>query len=375
MKRDHWANPYKPLNNAPKNDLAECVHAFEKARGSCHVKLIDAVRDDVSAAYSLAEEIKGYVSGTYTGGTGRSSIDMANIAEAEQLQRVSEYASAAKSAPREASSKAYDTSSTHRPDKVFNDKTGEVSFRLDPVVVPSLSKIKGEKRQGKLRDVCSKDFARTRERAITEIAQYEISQTNADTRQRLFTVETKKGGSSKYNACISNTPACTCLYYLTGKGKKICKHVIMILLRLGVGEEDPLIYQIGYTQSELGQILAATFSQYVRKRTPPGLVTQARSKHKLYLTAYEKGSKRGKRPQCTKCREPMQDGLVVTIDGKYRYRTYSHENTFYYHLNDECLTVPPNHSDISILPQTILSTYVTEEQQNKAKSMVKFNIS
>ena len=81
--------------------------------------MIDAVKDDVSNAYGLAADIKGYVSRTYTGGTGKSLIDMANIAEAEQLQKVFEYVSATKSAPREASSKALNTSSTHREDKVF----------------------------------------------------------------------------------------------------------------------------------------------------------------------------------------------------------------------------------------------------------------
>ena len=109
--------------------------------------------------------------------------------------------------------------------------------------------------------------------------------------------------------CInSNTPACACLSFLKTKAKKICKHVVMILLRLSFGEEDPLLYQIEYTQSEAGQILKATFSQYIQKHIQPGLVTQAMSKHNLYLTPYEKGPKCGRRPQCTKCKVEIPDG-------------------------------------------------------------------
>ena len=175
--------------------------------------------------------------------------------------------------------------------------------------------------------------------------------------------------------CISKTPACSCLFFLSGKGKKICKHIVMVQLRLGVGEDDPLLYQVGYTNSELDKFLRATFSQFVKKRRTIDLVSHVKPKHKLYLFDYQKGTKRGRRNQCTECKKLVPDGLVVAVEGKYRYGNHSRDYIFYYCLDDHCLTNPPKNSDICNMPQTILSTYATEGQRDMALNTVKFDIS
>ena len=147
----------------------------------------------------------------------------------------------------------------------------------------------------------------------------------------------------------------------------------MVLLCLGVDEEDALLYQIGYTDTEVGQILDATFSRYVKKRTW-SFEKVGIPKHQLYLTEYLKGSRPGRRVQCTKCKDPVLDGLVVAMDGKHKYGTHSKDKTFYYHLDDECLTCPPQNSDIRNLPKTILSKFVTSAQHEKAISTVSYSI-
>ena len=52
-----------------------------------NVSLIDAVHDDVAAAYTFKQKIKGYISGTYTGGNGRSLINLADISNSKQQHR------------------------------------------------------------------------------------------------------------------------------------------------------------------------------------------------------------------------------------------------------------------------------------------------
>ena len=147
----------------------------------------------------------------------------------------------------------------------------------------------------------------------------------------------------------------------------------MALLCLGVDEEDALFYQIGYTESEVEQILKATFCMYVKKRTMSFQETKI-PKHQLYLTEYLKGSKPGKRCLCSKCREPMQDGLCVAMDGRHKYGTHTKDKTFYFCLNDDCLTIPPKNSDIRNLSTNILSRFVTSAHREKAVSTIRYNI-
>ena len=304
------------------------------------------------------------------GGTGRSLTDIAKISEAQQMARASDYAKNVTSSSREMCSKAFDVSATHREDKIADDQTGKVSFKSADVIVPTLSKDKAEKRLFKIRDISSKDFKEVRDRAINEIHEYNIAE-KVGGKCRTFSV----ARNNSYDVVLSTAPTCKCLYFVKNKGKKVCKHMVMALLCLGVDEEDALLYQVGYTESEVEQILRATYCTYVKKHIWSFQETSI-PKHQLYLTEYLKGSRPGKRFQCTNvnCKKPIADGLVVAMDGKQKYGTHSKDKTFYYCLDDECLTIPPKYSDIRFLPKTILSKFVSSAHREEAIKTIRYSI-
>ena len=78
-RKSHWAMAFRPTNNAPQNNLSECIHAWEKARGSVDVMLLEAVHDDITSAITLKSKTDGYRQGWYTGGSGKSLLDMVDI--------------------------------------------------------------------------------------------------------------------------------------------------------------------------------------------------------------------------------------------------------------------------------------------------------
>ena len=376
-RKYHWAKAFRPKNNTPSTNLSEPVHSSEKARGSVNVRLIDAIQDDITSAYMLKEKLVGYEEGHYTGGSSKSLIDLAEESEQQQVKRAHAYASSHNSCTmHEANAFVVDKSSTHREDTVRDEATGYVKNKDSKVASrPTISQGR-EVRAAKTRDVASQCFNNNKTRAINEYCNYSIIEDvlveNDSEMSKMFVIMKKQYSSEDYQVHISKSPSCGCAWFKENKGRQICKHIIMVLLSLGVNENDPLLYQISYTQSELYSLVHSKVQEF--RPAPCKDKSFLRLKHRFYLVRYEKGSTRGIRPKCVSCREPLDDGIIIAIDGKYRYKTHSKDYTFRYHAKDACITKPPKYSDIKVLPLEINRGVITNDELNKFKIQLKTKI-
>ena len=387
LRKRHWALAFRPTNNAPLNNLSECIHASEKARNSVNIQLVDAVHDDVSSSYMLKEKIKGYKSGEYTGGSGKSLIQMSKESKSMQNIRSKAYVKALNSCSRNDNSDfVIDPSSTHREDKICDVKTGivtEIQIEKKHTSIDKIPKISidtNECRPCKRRDIPSKSFQQSKENAIRGYHNYTIANDpNIDAEiedEKTFLVLKKEfqETTEDYIVRISRMPECGCVYFVKNHGKQVCKHIIMVLLELGVPEDDALLYQIGYTKSELRTLLSRDIQQY---KHSPKLKTEKPSvkrKHQFYLCSYAKGSTRGPRPKCCSCKLPLQDGIVIEIDGKYRIQNNSFDKTFRLHVKDTCLLTTPKYSDISRMPKYINRGNSTNENVREAHKLTSYKI-
>ena len=339
--------------------------------------LVDAVQDDITNAYMFKEKLGGYKDGHYTGGSSKSLVELAEQSADNQKKRAHAYASLNEKSVSNNNEFVVDKNATHREDKIRDDITGCVkSKEKQQLCTPTLSQNKHETRVAKKRDVASKAFNETKRRAICEYNNYtiiedEISQTSNGMSKR-FIVMKKEYNDTDYEVHIANSPLCGCPYFKDNKGKQICKHIIMVILSLGVDENDPLLYQIGYTESELSSLIDSKIIKF--KRNSHHDDAQPRFKHRFYLTVYCKGSQRGRRPKCVGCEQPLDDGVIVEIDGKYKYQTHSRDHTFRYHAKDGCIRYIPKNSNIKSLPSEIYRGGLTTEQILEAKQQLKMRI-
>ena len=148
----------------------------------------------------------------------------------------------------------------------------------------------------------------------------------------------------------------------------------MVLLELGVKENDALLYQTGYTRSELQCLLSRENRPYLgASKVEPSNATFKR-KHQFYLSRYTKGSTRGRRPGCATCKKPLQDGLVIEMDAKYRFKNNTFDTTFKLHVNDECLSTAPRYSDITRIPKSINGCQASVEDIHVARHLTSFSI-
>ena len=361
-RKRHWASAFRPTNNAPSNNLSECVHSAEKARGSVNVSLIDAVHDDVAAAYTLKQKIKGYISGTYTGGNGRSLINLADISNSKQQHRSIHLSKSLNKS--EDSPFIVEPDATHREDTICDVSTGVVSPKVitDTSVTPTENAPvptykPTEYRPTKRRNSPSQLFLKIRDNALRDYRNYNITTDTShdctvNNEQRFIVFNRQFHETNDYIVKIGTQPECACMFFVKNQSKQICKHIIMVLLELGVEENDPLLYQTSYTATELHLLLSRNLQRLTEKKNVQNPL-HMKLKHRLYLSRYEKGSRRGRRPQCSTCKLPLADGLVVEMCGKYRYKQNTFDHTFRFHVNDKCLSKPPWHSDISVMPQCI----------------------
>ena len=379
-RKVHWALAFRPRNNAPLNNLSECIHSSEKARDSVNVQLIDAVYDDISSSYMLKEKIKGYAAGDYTGGTGRSLIQLSKASNIAQQARSRAYAKSLNSSTRCNDVQfVVDLTATHREDKVCDPRTGAVSDKvIDNVEIEApkdkTTTAKSELRPTKRRDIPSKLFSRTKDTAIRGNQNYTISldmTNNTKNESKFLILKNDFHGSEDYIVTISKQPQCGCMFYAKYDGKQVCKHIIMVLLDLGVPEDDPLLYQTGYTESELQYLLSRTLRPYGHKNTKRKI---SRRKHQFYLGEYIKGSTRGPRSLCCVCKSVLEDGVIVEIDAKYRFQTHSFDKTFKLHCKNKCLSKAPKYSDISRMPTHINRGKSSNENVNIARKLTTLDI-
>ena len=387
LRKRHWALAFRPTNNAPLNNLSECIHASEKARNSVNIQLVDAVHDDVSSSYMLKEKIKGYKSGEYTGGSGKSLIQMSRESESMQNIRSKAYVKALNSCSRNDNSDfVIDPSSTHREDKICDVKTGivtEIQIEKKHTSIDKIPKIStdtNECRPCKRRDIPSKSFQQSKENAIRGYHNYTIAidpnivAEIEDEKTFLVLKKEFQETTEDYIVRIARLPQCGCVYFVKNHGKQVCKHIIMVLLELGVPEDDALLYQIGYTKSELRTLLSRDIQQYKHSPKVKTVKPSGKRKHQFYLCSYAKGSTRGPRPKCCSCKLPLQDGIVIEIDGKYRIQNNSFDKTFRLHVKDTCLLTTPKYSDISRMPKFINRGNSSNENVREAHKLTSYKI-
>ena len=67
---------------------------------------------------------------------------------------------------------------------------------------------------------------------------------------------------------------------------------------------------------------------------------------------------------------PLDDGLVVEIVGRKKFETHTPVKTFQYHLNEDCLSKPPDNSNInqSDMSKIIYADGVSVEDLEIAKN-------
>ena len=246
-----------------------------------------------------------------------------------------------------------------------------IFFKKKPGLFPQ----KTEPRPCKRRCYASSLFLRVKNTAIREYDNYNVipDDSNGAKKSKNFIVcNNVFFNSNDYVVNIATIPTCSCPYYMENKNKQICKYIVIVLLSLGVGQNDALLFQVGYTASELETLLNSDFITFTKQSE---IAQQGvRRKHIFYLGRYLKGNRPGRRTGCAHCKRQLNDGLVVEIDGKYRYAQNSFNKTFLYCLNDSCLKNPPRYSDIKFMPTTINGGYSSRNEIDEAKQLVTLSI-
>ena len=306
-------------------------------------------------------------------------LDLDRITTSKQKHRAASYAKNLNTRPRDDCDVfAVEPSATHREDKVIDLATGNVKPRPTEKVnteKPRLCPKKDERRPCKRRVTASSLFLRVKNTAIQEYANYNVipDDCNDDQKSKNFVVcNDIFFQSNDYLVNIAATPNCSCPYYMENKTKQICKHIVIVLLSLGIDPNDALLFQVGYTESELNTLLKSDLITFTNAPRVPQQVV--RCKHLYYLASYMKGNRPGRRTGCAHCKSPLNDGLVVEIDGKYRYGQNSFNKTFKYCLNDACLKHPPKYSDIKLMPTTINGGCSSQDQIDEAKQLITLSI-
>ena len=151
---------------------------------------------------------------------------------------------------------------------------------------------------------------------------------------------------------IMTVPACTCPAFVSTKGQ-LCKHIVMVLLKLGVREDDPLLFQTSYTESELFKLYSCSIGSFKASGLDITPDNYKKARHQFYLVTYLK-NKPGPRPRCCGCHTPVENGLCLEIYARYKCKTFTTTKACYYHLSNDCMKVPAKHTDLpSEMPKTV----------------------
>ena len=173
---------------------------------------------------------------------------------------------------------------------------------------------------------------------------------------------------------ISRLPECSCVFFIKHHAKQLCEHTIMVLLELGVLGSNALLYQLGYTKSELESLFSRDLKPF---QSSPGSATEKlifKREHQFYLRRYMQLKRRGQRPWCCTCKMPIDDGLVIEIDGKYCIQNNYFDKIIGLHLIDSCLRATPKYSHISRMPNCILRGNMSIENIQQACRTTKYKI-
>ena len=123
-----------------------------------------------------------------------------------------------------------------------------------------------------------------------------------------------------------------------------------------------MLHQVAYTKKELETIM----KKHIRKYTPR-FETKEKQKYVPYLTMYSKGKKPGRRPTCAGCKDIINDGLVIEIEGKYKCSSFSINKVFRMHVLENCLRMNIWNSDIKEIPKRIQTFQIQNDEIGKAR--------
>ena len=201
----------------------------------------------------------------------------------------------------------------------------------------------------------SKKFQNSRYVAVRDHGKYSIKLNSIDGRSKSKMYSVKKTAvhdSDEYLVSIKTVPACTCPAFVSTKGQ-LCKHILMVLLKLGVGVDDPILFQTSYTESELFKLYSRTLGSFQASGVDITPDNYKKARHQFYLVTYRK-NKPGPRPRCGGCKAAIQDGLCHEIYARYKCKTFTTAKACYYHLSNDCMEVPAKHTDLpSEMPKTV----------------------
>ena len=144
----------------------------------------------------------------------------------------------------------------------------------------------------------------------------------------------------------------------------------MVLLKLGVGVDDPILFQTSYTESELFKLYSRTLGSFQASGADITPDNYKKERHQFYLITYRK-NKPGPRPRCGGCKLAIQDGLCLTIYATYKCKTFSTPKACYYHLSNDCMKFPAKYTDLpSEMPKTVRYFGVSAADLAMAKNSI-----
>ena len=190
-----------------------------------------------------------------------------------------------------------------------------------------------------------------------------------------------KGNGHTYRVTINRRPFCSCPAMVSAAGKRqCCKHILSILLQLGVSTDSTIMFQRIFELEELRLFHTSSITPLAPEVCRN--IAQPRSKHVFYLGKYDSGTKqkkvKGRPPLCGGCAEPIckkQSGVIpcLEIDGRYRQGNLSQPKVFRYHINEVCMRIKYRLSDLPLrMPVSIVhrGEESTDEDVAHAQSLL-----
>ena len=255
---------FVPLQNAPKMNQAETIHASWVKRDRMNMSLLDAAQTDARGNVQLEVEYKAFFNGTTKGGDGPSLEQRRNEATRSQLRR--------------ATNLGEDLIREDLRDEDWAKDVSSPTFTSSPYDLHNPSaetRRSNEERGGRYRSVRSKLFLQRLQRAKQEKETIKIkSFSSHSSLKRTFIVVNLTRVTSEYQVEIGNTPLCDCEDFAKHSDKELCKHIVWLLLYIcGTPENSYLLHQLFLTDSEvltvLGNTQAVIPDYFLYKNTTP----------------------------------------------------------------------------------------------------------
>ena len=220
-------------------------------------------------------------------------------------------------------------------------------------------------RSYKRKTVKSKSFMASFQKACDEYNNYTIENITCNR----YKVNNLRIGNYYYVTTIPN-PSCSCLYFSTNEGKIICKHIIIVLMELGVPVDSDILIQTAYRDSDRNYISTCN-----RKKLSAQEIANYKSQlipqeSTAYLEIYEKKKLPGRRACCSGGldKHTVPDGLVICLYSRYRSGQFSKPYTFRYCLNKTCFQRRPLNSTCKVLPSYLIGNKVDISGRSAAEN-------